>query len=296
MKKVLSLLLCGVILLSCTLWLSGCLFRSKNPYPYQGEHKALYTAAIYSIPDAKGYMSHGEGAYSADIYIWEQDSYGRTLFSYCEDYGNQIFALVIAQASDEANVYFYPDSNYALTFLEAYYVYEAVEDDHLKQRTEAFYLEAGDALKAQNDWEQPLDQGKCVSYPITDHKTPGEKADPLSAARCNEILNHYSGSLGLPNPDPAPHSTNRVLQVDAEGRVLHEICGHYDAPDQEQTDAYTHYDITLWVITDAKGNYDKEKGILVMYSKANETDHSFVYRAEDILEFKQQNDWVYPGE
>ena len=31
---------------------------------------------------------------------------------------------------------------------------------------------------------------------------------------------------------------------------------------------------------------------MVMYSKANESDKSFVYNAKDILEFKSQNNWI----
>ena len=132
MRKIAIILL---IIFSLT-GLSGCI-NKENPYPYRGEDKELYTAAIYSIPDAEGYMHHGEGAYNPDIYIWEQDDYGRKLFSYCEDYGNQIFALVISQASDETNVYFYPDINYALTFIDSDYSYERATDDHLKNKTKA---------------------------------------------------------------------------------------------------------------------------------------------------------------
>ena len=66
---------------------SGC-FLLNRTYPYTGEHKELYTVAIYSIPDATGYMHHGESAYNSDIYIWEQDENGRVLFAYCEDYNN----------------------------------------------------------------------------------------------------------------------------------------------------------------------------------------------------------------
>ncbi len=137
-------------LLSC-LSLSGCIFNKENPYPYRGEYKELYTTAIYSVPNAEGYMHHGEGAYSSDICIWEQDPYGRTLFSYCEDYSNQIFGLVIAQTYDKANVYFYPDVNYALTFISSDCLYEGVEDDHLKKTTEAFYLKNREKLKEEND-------------------------------------------------------------------------------------------------------------------------------------------------
>lgn len=301
MKKVSSLLLCGIILFTCSFGLSGCIFNRENPYPYRGEYKELYTTAIYSIPDTEGYMHHGEGAYSSDIYVWEQDNYGRTLFSYCEDYGNQIFGLVIAQAYDESNVYFYPDINYALTFIDSERLYEGAKDGHLKNKTEDFYLENKDKLKEINDWNQPIDKCKCVSYPITDHKILEGNANPLSSVKCNEILNEYSQTLNLANPDTTPHRYNSILQVDSEGNVLHEIYGvhqHHDNPDWKKTDEYTYYSITLWVITDKDGNHDKEKGVMVMYSKANESDKSFIYNAEDVLEFKKQNNWInsYCGE
>ena len=296
MKKVLSLLSCGIVLLAYSCVLSGCIFNRENPYPYRGAYKELYTTAIYSIPDTEGYMHHGEGAYSSDIYVWEQDDYGRTLFSYCEDYGNHIFGIVIAQTYDESNVYFYPDINYALTFIDSEYLYEGTKDGHLKKITEDLYLENKDWLKASNDWNQPIDKSKCVSYPITDHKSFGEKVNPLSFVKCNEILNEYSQTLNLANPDTTPHRYNTILQVDSEGNILHEICGvhqHHDNPNWKKTDEYTSYSITLWVITDKDGNYDKENGVMVMYSKANESDKSFIYRAEDVLEFKKQNNWAY---
>ncbi len=301
MKIVLSLFLCGIVLFACSFGLSSCIFNRENPYPYRGEYKELYTTAIYSIPDAEGYMHHGEGAYDSDIYVWEQDDYGRTLFSYCEDYGNQIFGLVIAQAYDESNVYFYPDINYALTFIDSEHLYERVKDGHLKNKTEDFYIENNDKLKEINDWNQPIDKSKCVSYPITDHKILGKNANPLSSVKCNEILNEYSQTLNLANPDTTPHRYNSILQVDSEGNVLHEIYGvhqHHDNPNWKKTDEYTSYSITLWVITDKNGNYDKEKGIMVIYSKANESDISSIYNAEDVLEFKKQNNWVnsYCGE
>ena len=291
MKRTISLLLILISLFG----LSSCIFNRENSYPYRGEYKELYTTAIYSIPDAEGYMYHGEGAYSSDIYIWEQDNYGRTLFSYCEDYGNQVFALVISQPSDETNVYFYPDINYALTFIDSEYLYEGATDDHLKNKTENFYLENKDKLKEANDWNKPIDKSKCISYPITDHKVLKKNTYSLSSVECNEILNEYTKTLNLPNPEKSPHRYNNVLQIDADGKVLHEIYGvhrHYDNPDWKNKNAeFTWYNITLWVITDNNGNYDKENGIMVMYSKANESDRSFVYNADDILEFKNKNGW-----
>ena len=80
-----------------------------------------------------------------------------------------------------------------------------------------------------------------------------------------------------------------------DNKVLHEIYGvhqYHDNPNWNRSDKYTYYSIILWVITDKDGNYDKENGVMVMYSKANESDESFVYNAKDILEFKSQNNWI----
>lgn len=274
--------------------LSGCIFNRENPYPYRGEYKELYTTAIYSIPDAEGYMHHGEGAYDSDIYIWEKDDYGRILYSYCEDYDDKVFGLVISQSYDESNVYFYPEVNYALNLIDSQYRYKVSEDDHLKNRTEDFYLENKDKLKEANDWNKPLDKTKCVSYPITDHKVLGKNIYSLSSIQCNEILNEYTKTLNLSNPSKVPHRYNNVLQVDTEGKILHKIYGvhqHYDNPNWNKKDEYTYYRIVLWVITDKEGNYDKENGVMVMYSKANDS-NNYVYNADDILEFKKKNGWT----
>ena len=294
MKKATAILLVLIYLMG----LSGCFFNRENPYSYRGEHKELYTAAVYSIPNAVGYMHHGEGAYNSDIYIWEQDEYGRTLFSYCEDYGNQVFGLVLCQTFDEGNVYFYPDINYVLTFIESEHLYEGAKDDHLKNKTEDFYLENRDQLKARNDWNEPIDKSKCVSYPITDHKVLQQDTYSLNEDQCNEILNAYTETLNFVNPDPDSYRYSSILQVDAEGKALHQIVGshtHYDRLEWNKWDPYgkdfTCYDMILWVITDKEGNYDKENGVMVMYSKANESDNTFIYDADAILEFKRMNGW-----
>ena len=226
MKRIISLLL--VVASLCGL--SACFLNRENPYPYRGEYKELYTTAIYSIPDAVGYMHHGEGAYNSDIHIWEQDDYGRTLFSYCEDYQNQVFALVISQTSDETNVYFYSDINYALTLIDSDYLYEGATGDHLKNRTEDFYLENKDELKEKNDWNKPIDKSKCVSYIITNHKVLGENIYSLNSDQCDEILNDYTKTLNFPNPEKSPHRYNNVLQIDTDGKVLHEIYGVHLKP------------------------------------------------------------------
>jgi len=293
MRKIAIILL---IIFSLT-GLSGCI-NKENPYPYRGSYKELYTTAIYSIPNAVGYMHHGEGAYNPDIYIWEQDDYGRTIFSYCEDYDNKVFCLIVSQTYDETNVYFYPDVNYELTLIDSEYVYEGRNDDYLKNKTKDFYLENRDTLKEENDWDKPLNKSKCVAYSITDHKVIDSTISKLDEKTSNGILNDYTKTLNFINPDPDPYEYSKILQVDAEGKVLYEIHGdhvHYDRLKWNKWDPegkdFTYYDMILWVITDKEGNYDKETGVMVMYSKANEIDNTFVYKSTDILDFKNNNGW-----
>jgi hypothetical protein len=169
--------------------------------------------------------------------------------------------------------------------IDSEYLYEGAKDDHLKNRTEDFYLENKEKLKEQNDWNKPLDKTKCVSYPITDHKDLGKKIYSLKSHECNKILNE---TMNFQNSYGFPHRYNKVLQVDAEGKILHEIFGIYSLSLSENNGHSSHY-VTLWVITDKEGNYDKENGVLVMYSDVSSKE--FIYNAEDILAFKNKNNW-----
>lgn len=283
MKKAILVLSIVIIMLG----LPGC------THLYRGQQKELYTAAIYSIPNARGYMV-SEVPFDPDIYVWEQDDYGRTLFSYCEDFSNRVFALVLCQAYDKSNVYFYPDVNYVLLLGKEDGYYKN-DKDYLKTRTKAFYLENRDKIKEDNDWNKPIDKNKCVSYSITNHKGFGEKVTSLRQAQCNEILKEYLEKLKYANPSEGSCNYKEILQVDAEGKVLYHIRGvykYFDNPDWKMDDKYTSYEINLWVITDKDGNYDKEKGILVI-PKANVTNSTYVYDANAVLEFKNKNNWKY---
>lgn len=296
MKKLISVFL----LLISLFGLSGCFLNKENPWPYRGEHKELYTTAIYNIPNSVGCMHHGEGAYDADIYIWEQDDYGRILYSYCEDYSNRVFALLINQAYDDTSTFFYPDKNYALTYIDSECCYEGVEKNHLKNKTYDFYLSVREKLKNDNDWNKPIDLKKCVSYSITNHKVIEKDTLQLNKDQCNEILNEYTKTLNFINPSSNPYRYNTILQVDSEGKILHQVIGnhaYYDKLEWNKWDPYakeyTYYDIVIWVITDLDGNYDKDKGILVMYSKENVSNYTFIYETSVIEKFKLINGWTY---
>ena len=291
MKKIIPILLIAV----CLCCLSACF-----PYTYRGEHKELYTVAIYSIPDSIGAMPTGEIVCNPVIYILEQDDYGRTIFAYCEDDMYCRFALVVSQGYDETNVYFYPDVNYVFTVRDLELAYM---DDSLKNAFMQSYLENRDKLKEANDWNKPIDKTKCVSHQITDDKKWIEEDDVynLSKDECNEILNYYSETIDIPYPSPRKklHWGNGVLQVDAEGRLLHIIRGLNDCtyhPDWDKSKEHCSYYITLFVITDKYGNYDKENGIMAIssYSTDGQVDVEYPYDPADVAEFKARNGWKYP--
>ena len=223
----------------------------------------------------------------------EQDDYGRTLFYYCEDYNKRIYALVICQTYNETSVYFYPDVNYVLNYLrfDGEYNNKIAE----KQR-ETFYLEKRDKLKEDNDWNKPMELSKCLSYTIASNKDYQGEKNYISKELCNEMLNDYSETLDLANPDATPFTWQRVLQEDAEGKFLREILGshyNYDKSNGTVFNNNTYYEITLWVITDENGVYNKDHGMLVMVSEPNNGRSKYIYDTDEIREFKRINNWKY---
>ena len=115
----------------------------------------------------------------------------------------------------------------------------------------------------------------------------------MNKDQCNEILNEYTKTLNFINPSSNPYRYNTILQVDSEGKILHQVIGnhaYYDKLEWNKWDPYakeyTYYDIVIWVITDLDGNYDKDKGILVMYSKENVSNYTFIYETRVIEKFK----------
>ncbi|MGN0823724.1 MAG: hypothetical protein ACI4MB_01495 [Candidatus Coproplasma sp.] len=284
--KLLTVLLLNIYILSS---LSGC-FLFNFTYKYSGEYKELYTVAIYSIPDADGYMYHGEGAYNSDIYVWEQDDYGRVLFAYCEDYQNSVFNIVISQGYNEKSVWFYPEVNYISTYIKSEYLYEHVEKEHLKNMTEDLYNNRSAELKKANDWGKPVDIKKCVSYDVVDHKVFEPNPFKLTEEKCKQILIDYSNTLNLPNPEGNPYRLHSVLQVDKDGKTLHKICGLHRNYDNQNNTLY----IILLVITDADGNINKDSGILTI--KTDEIPYwkvDALYNPEQVAKFKQSNGWEY---
>ncbi len=152
-----------VILSSCSL---DCAYKE-----YSGEYTDLYTVAINSVLWINGYSLGADFECDPQIEKIDEDNYGRVMFFYHEEYykaSNICFsALIISQASNKDEVFYYEDV--------CYIVKEQVM--YTPEPDEVFNAEEIDYLKSINDWNKELDYEKCLRREITKSKAkiPFEK-------------------------------------------------------------------------------------------------------------------------
>ena len=138
---------------------------------YSGENTDLYTVSINSVPWTLGHSFSADFYKDSEIEILEQDQYGRTLFTYYEEYysgGSTSFSsLVICQSSSEQYVFYYEDVNFVVKEQEADITWPVNE----------FTNEEIEQLKLANDWNKPLNLEKCVKKELVTEKPdiPHEK-------------------------------------------------------------------------------------------------------------------------
>lgn len=137
-------LLFGILLILCLVFAASC-----DPFPslkYEGDHKELYSAAIYAIPGCVE-------VFDAQIEVLETDAYGRTLFEFAVR-GSSLFggryeyvkALMIVQKVNAIGAGYYRDVCYSFTN-------DANEEEISRRINE---------LKALNDWDKPLCPEKTI--------------------------------------------------------------------------------------------------------------------------------------
>lgn len=162
MKKLSALVLLLVLTL---LILTGCYSG------YSGEHTDLYTVAINSISWTFGHSFGADFPMDSEIEIIEQDQYGRTLFTYYEEFysgGDITFSsLVVCQSSNEQHAFYYEDVNFIVKEQEVDIPWPVNE----------FTNEEIEQLKLANDWNKPLNLEKCVKKELVTEKPdiPHEK-------------------------------------------------------------------------------------------------------------------------
>lgn len=198
---------CGMILvISIVMSLGSCFWPG-----YRGENPALFTVAVNNVFASCGYGSNGEVMYDPAIEVLETDDYGRVLFFYQELRRNYTTSLLILQKSDEETASYYRDVCCISIYGDTY---ELTKDSFCEAEI--------DALKAANDWNQPINDSKCATTPIVNHKPKGslelEKADFEAAIQTYVKQNGYLG-------DDHIYRLSRFVSVDAEGRELYYVHG-----------------------------------------------------------------------
>lgn len=175
MKRLfIIVLLCTAIIFtstSCTL-----LWSALEPT----NHWVLCSVGI-NIP---GILFDNNG-YEYDTEVLEQDSYGRVLFAFRDrnhfyrDNDLSVTALAILQCYEDEFVYYYEDTFYQLVVSQTYQQlpYETYDQSMI------------DVLKEKNDWNQPLDQTKCITHTAQIGYFGNRLSSPLPGhyPHCDEI-------------------------------------------------------------------------------------------------------------
>lgn len=139
-----------IILLIFTTILTSCGYSG-----YSGKHLDLYSVAANSVLWLNGYSWEADYECDPSIEVIEEDSYGRTMFTYYEKYYKGAYisfsALIICQDSNEKEVFFYEDINYIIKEQKKYI-----------QNTKNFTDDEIAYLKLINDWDKEINYDKCV--------------------------------------------------------------------------------------------------------------------------------------
>lgn len=160
MKKIISMIMLIFIMILTSCGYSG----------YSGARSDLYSVASNSVLWLNGYSWGADYVCDPSIEVIEEDSYGRTMFTYYEDHykGSDISfsALIICQSSNEKEVFFYEDINYIIK-----------EQTLYSPNIENFTNDEISYLKSINDWNKEINYDKCVKKDISKskQKIPNEK-------------------------------------------------------------------------------------------------------------------------
>jgi len=200
MKRNILKIFILILLIHAAVFLSSC---NQREFEYLGEYPQLYTAGAYSLLGMVGHVpNHHIGAVGWQPYIkiYEEDDYGRVLFSYGEDFahgyreGNKGYLII--QKFDNEFVYFYPYYSFILS--------QFYKDDEI------------DLLKNANNWNQPLYDDGFEKLKIVRQKEAG----PIPN---KQLIDVYYEIFPEPNLSSRRYAPSRMefLRTDAYGRSIY---------------------------------------------------------------------------
>ena len=188
MKKLKTWFCCFLATL-CALLMVGC------SYEYEGKHADLYSMACKNLIAINGYIPQGEYTDDPLIYELEKDEYGRVLFSY-QEFGSVVH-LLIMQKSENNLVYYYPEDCYLSFRTElSKYLGDFTQQDLMQILQTHLTEEDRTAFKALNDWNEPLQEEKCDSTPITRNPPKGGRVANNSPVYEKVLLQYFEKVCG----------------------------------------------------------------------------------------------------
>lgn len=275
MKKFQKVILFIILICLTTVSFSSC--KSCNYQGYKGDYPELYTEAVYSILTANGYGNPGaESVGDPEIAVLETDEYGRVLFAYHEE--NHLFAICIAQKSDENFVYYYPDFNF---IIKADYKY-GYSNDINKYLANSFTEDDIKNLKTLNDFDKTFNESKCIKTAIT-HLKESPSINKNIEQKFKVLCKKYAKKCGCKGEDSVYRYAN-FCTYDDYGRMLFYIYGiHRDVNGEGISPTSKTKYFNLAIIFNSDWSYDETKCILEIMNISNYQD--------DLKEFKQLNYW-----
>ena len=203
MKKT---LMCFLVFLSSML-----LFSCKRAVKYYGEYDDLYTVACNSIITI-GFFENDQVSSGADIFIVEEDNYGRKMFVYADNDSfysrgtkKRMFVL-ISQYLENQFVYYYPNYNFVAYKgeIDRYSLDWEIVENYFNKIPEIDIQN----LKRWNDWNKPIDSKKCIKSLIKNHYDDEYR-------EFDNNYNTFSGNYGT-------KTAGYVVSIDSYGNKL--IC------------------------------------------------------------------------
>jgi len=274
MKKRIFALILAVLMM---LFFAACF---SDVTRYTGSHPELYVVATHSLLGVPGGMG-------ADVLILDEDDYGRILFAYIDatstttstaSFSFSIVAVLVAQRTTETHSYFYDGINFILyeyIIRGAPRVSDFFDETFVMQR---FTEEQLEELRAENSWNQELDEGRFFRVPVSRRS----KERYMTAVSVRARQEAYLAVVGETGENFRPgHGT--PLSMDKNGNVIFFMRGSVR---DSETNTMTRYPAFLFMF-DNDGNLIEETGVMALPDE-----NLWDYR-ELLIEFKAANGWSF---
>jgi hypothetical protein len=251
-KKVYLVIVSSILVI----FINGCcIFCFYDVNEWKDDHPELFTLAVHSLLGVQGNEDD-------TLVVMQTDAYGRILFSYETQLTwtseNGTFGLLIAQKTENDQVYFYPDICFIQTNQIEYIIDTEIE-----------------ALKSVNDWGNPLQEEKMDWLQVARLK------ETSSLAKAGTIINNaYQEYVMEEGMDEAPQW--QLQTMDHEGRGLYVVfeLSYNDEMEMLQ------YGRQYFFIISPDGSFDSESFYMEI------TDQTHFQTALSVL--KTTNGWNTP--